>query len=219
MGIYLGGLFLRFVGAVVLWPFLLGSIPLSAQKQRRGQSMLVPILHGRLSAQKVIPNAIPPALPKRPSSPPTHTLPYRHHLARQPLILPPPPPPHPTTTPTSTARGPRPRPPPHQLPQPQVLPRRLPRLLRRLGDAKRRVLVRHHVVLVLGVDGLQVRRDVDVVGGELVLAEIFKQVRVARGVHVHVGEGGVFVLFFFVRKVLGLGSGGDEVPLWRGWGR
>ena len=56
------------------------------------------------------------------------------------------------------------------------------------------MLVGHDVVLVLRVDGLVVRRHVDVVGGEAVLGEGLEEVGVARAVQVEGGEVGVFVL-------------------------
>lgn len=82
----------------------------------------------------------------------------------------------------------------HQFPEPQVLPRRFCSSLRRTLDAKGCVLVGHHVILVLRVDGLMLRRDIDFVVREAVFAEVLEQVGIARSVHVHIGEGAVFVL-------------------------
>jgi hypothetical protein len=56
------------------------------------------------------------------------------------------------------------------------------------------MLIRHYIILILRVDGLQVRRDVDVICGELVFAEVLEQVGVAGGLHVDVGVCCVFVL-------------------------
>jgi hypothetical protein len=60
-----------------------------------------------------------------------------------------------------------PRPSSHQLVQPKIPPRRLPLRLRRALDAKGCVLIGHDIVLVLGIDGLQMRRDVDVLWRQL----------------------------------------------------
>lgn len=79
---------------------------------------------------------------------------------------------------------PLPRPPPHQLAQPEILPSRLPHLLRRALDPKRSMLVGNHVVFVLGVDRLVLRRHVDVIGREFVLAEVFEEIRVRGAMHV-----------------------------------
>lgn len=67
-------------------------------------------------------------------------------------------------------------------------------MLRRPLDAKRGMLVWDYVVFVFGVDRLVLGRDVDFVVGQLVLAEVLEEVRVAGAVHVHVGEARVFVL-------------------------
>lgn len=66
------------------------------------------------------------------------------------------------------------------------------------------VLVGHDVVLVLRVDGLVVRRDVDVVGREAVPAEGLEEVGVPGPVEVEGGEVGVFVLW---------GGGLDMAPV------
>jgi hypothetical protein len=66
--------------------------------------------------------------------------------------------------------------------------------LRGLLDAKRGVLVGDHIVLLFGVDRLQVLWHVDVVGGQLVLAKVLKEVRMVRLLHVDVREARVFVL-------------------------
>jgi hypothetical protein len=52
----------------------------------------------------------------------------------------------------------------NKLSQPQIPPTDLPGVAGGLYDAEGGVLVRHHVVLVLGVDGLVLRRQVDGVG-------------------------------------------------------
>lgn len=80
---------------------------------------------------------------------------------------------------------------PKQLVQPQIPPGGLLLALRRALDAKRGVLVGHHVVLVLGVDGLQVRGDVDVFGRELrgrEVGKLLEEVGVVRVVHVQPGR-------------------------------
>lgn len=64
------------------------------------------------------------------------------------------------------------------------------------------MLVRHHVVLVLGVDGLVVRGDVDVVRGQLVAAKLLQEICVAGTVEVDLGVMGVLVLFFLRECVL-----------------
>ena len=87
----------------------------------------------------------------------------------------------------------------HQLLQPKIPPRRFLHPLRRLLDAKSGVLVRHHVILVLGVDGLVLGFDVDLVVGKPVFAEVLEEVGVARAMHVDVGVGRVFVLKARVR--------------------
>jgi hypothetical protein len=77
------------------------------------------------------------------------------------------------------------------------------------------VLIGHYVVLVFRVDGLQVRRHVDVVGGQLVLAKVLEQVGVARLLHVDVGEGGVFVLLGGGKGVSGMTVESEELGLGR----
>lgn len=85
----------------------------------------------------------------------------------------------------------------HELRQTKIFPSGLFYFLRGLLYPERGVLVGDDIVFVLRVDGLQVGRDVDIVGGELVLAEILKKVGVARVLHVNVGIDCVFVLFIF----------------------
>lgn len=92
----------------------------------------------------------------------------------------------PTPTPTSHRRRRRRRSPSHEVGQAQVLPGGLAGTLRGLLDAEGGVLVGHDVVLVLGVDGLVVRRHVDLVVREPVPAEVLEQVCVPRPLHVHV---------------------------------
>lgn len=82
----------------------------------------------------------------------------------------------------------------HEAGEAEVLPGRLLAALRGLLDAEGGVLVGHDVVLILGVDGLVVRRHVDVVVGQLILAEVLEEIRVARPLHVYVRVAPVFVL-------------------------
>ena len=56
------------------------------------------------------------------------------------------------------------------------------------------MLVGDHVVLILGVDGLVVGGNVDVVVGELVATEVFEQVGDAAGREVDVGADRIFGL-------------------------
>lgn len=57
------------------------------------------------------------------------------------------------------------------------------------------VLIGDDIVLVLGIDRLEVRRDVNVVVGEFgVLAEVFEEVGVEGVVEMDVGVVGVFIL-------------------------
>jgi hypothetical protein len=56
------------------------------------------------------------------------------------------------------------------------------------------VLIRYHVILVFWVDGPVLRRDVNLVVGELVLAEVLEEIRVAGAMHVHIVEARVFGL-------------------------
>ena len=82
----------------------------------------------------------------------------------------------------------------HQLAQPQILPGGLLHLLGGLCDAEGGVLVGDHVVLVLRVDGLQVRGHVNLVGGQLVLAKVVKEVGDPGRGHVDVRVVSVLVL-------------------------
>lgn len=86
------------------------------------------------------------------------------------------------------------RPPFHEVCKAEILPHGFLGLLGGALDAKGGVLVGHHVILVLRVDGLVLRRDVDVVRGEPVFAKVVKEVGIAGAMHVDVGEAGVFVL-------------------------
>lgn len=56
------------------------------------------------------------------------------------------------------------------------------------------MLVGDDVVLILRVDGLVLGRDVDLIIGEAVLAEVLEEVGVALVVEVDIRDGGVFVL-------------------------
>lgn len=105
-----------------------------------------------------------------------------------------------TTTTTSSSTSPaalpntRLRAATHKLREPMVSPRRLAARLRRPLNSKRSVLVRHDVVLVLRVDGLVLRGDIDVVSRQLVAAELLEQVCVAGAVEMDLGIVAVFVL-------------------------
>lgn len=54
------------------------------------------------------------------------------------------------------------------------------------------MLVRHYVVFVFGIERLVLRRHVDLVVGQFVLAEVFEEIGVAGAREVDVGVGGVF---------------------------
>lgn len=56
------------------------------------------------------------------------------------------------------------------------------------------MLVRDYIVLVLGVNGLVVRRHIDLIIGELVPAEVLKEIGISRAVEVDVGVVGIFGL-------------------------
>jgi uncharacterized protein YlxW (UPF0749 family) len=56
------------------------------------------------------------------------------------------------------------------------------------------VLIRNDIVLIFGVDRPVLRRDVNLIIGELVLAEVIEEICVAGAMHVHIGEARVFVL-------------------------
>jgi len=79
----------------------------------------------------------------------------------------------------------------HQVPQSQVFPSSLLYLLRRPLNSKRRMLIRYYIIFILRVDRLVVRRNIDLVIGEFVLAEVFEEVGVAGTVEVDVSVGGV----------------------------
>lgn len=51
------------------------------------------------------------------------------------------------------------------------------------------MLVWDYIVFVFGIDGLVVRRHVDLVVGQLVFAEVFEKVRVSGAVEVYICEG------------------------------
>jgi hypothetical protein len=51
------------------------------------------------------------------------------------------------------------------------------------------MLVRNNVVLILRIDRLVLRRDVDLVIWETVTAEVLEEICIASAVHVHLGEG------------------------------
>ena len=57
---------------------------------------------------------------------------------------------------------------------------------RRALDAKRRMLVGHYIIFVFWIDGLVVRRHVDLVVGKLVFAEVLEEVGVSGTVEVDV---------------------------------
>ncbi len=67
-------------------------------------------------------------------------------------------------------------------------------LLGGFGDTKGGMLIRDHVILVFGVDGLMLRWHIDLTGRKLVLAEVLEKVRVARLVHMHVRIAAVLIL-------------------------
>jgi hypothetical protein len=72
----------------------------------------------------------------------------------------------------------------------QIAPSGLFPGLGRALNAKGCVLVWNHVVFVLRIDGLEVRRNIDVLGCELRRAHVrerFEEVGMVRGVHVQVG--------------------------------
>jgi hypothetical protein len=54
------------------------------------------------------------------------------------------------------------------------------------------VLIRNYIVFIFWVDRLVVRRHVNVVVGQLVLAEVFEEISVPGPVEVDVGVGGIF---------------------------
>jgi hypothetical protein len=49
------------------------------------------------------------------------------------------------------------------------------------------MLVWHHVIFVFRVDGLVVRRDIDLVVRQLIFAEIFEKICISSTVEVYVG--------------------------------
>jgi hypothetical protein len=51
------------------------------------------------------------------------------------------------------------------------------------------MLIRDHIVFILGIDRLMVRRNVDIVVGELVAAEVIEEVCKATGGEVDVSSG------------------------------
>ncbi len=64
------------------------------------------------------------------------------------------------------------------------------------------MLIGDYIVLVLGIEGLVVGRDVDLVVGELVAAEVFEEVGVEGAGEVDVGVGGIFGLWVRLVAVL-----------------
>jgi hypothetical protein len=60
------------------------------------------------------------------------------------------------------------------------------------------MLVRHYVVLIFGIQWLIVRRDVDLVIGQLVFAEVLEEISVPRPVEMHVSVVRVLGLFSMV---------------------
>jgi hypothetical protein len=82
-----------------------------------------------------------------------------------------------------------PRSPSHQVVEPEVAPRRFLLGLCCALDAKRSVLIWNDVILVFGIDGLQVRRNIDVFWRELRGGRVCKgleEVGMVRVVHVKV---------------------------------
>lgn len=82
----------------------------------------------------------------------------------------------------------------HELAEAEVAPGGLAAGLGGALDAEGGVLVGDDVVLVLGVDGLVLGGDVDVVGRQAVAAELLEQVGVARAVQMDLRVVGVLVL-------------------------
>jgi hypothetical protein len=79
--------------------------------------------------------------------------------------------------------------PSHQVIEPEIPPRRFLLGLRRALDAKRGVLIWNDVILIFRVDGLQVRRNIDVFWRELGGGRVCKgleEVGMVRVVHVKV---------------------------------
>jgi len=56
------------------------------------------------------------------------------------------------------------------------------------------MLIRHNVILILRVDRLVLRFDINLIIGEFILGEILEQVRVPGAMHVDIREGGVLIL-------------------------
>jgi hypothetical protein len=85
----------------------------------------------------------------------------------------------------------------HQIVESKISPRWLLLSLRCALDAKSSVLIRHHVILVFGIDRLQVRRDVDVFRRKLRRRWVRKrleEVGMVRVVHVKVRRHGIACL-------------------------
>jgi hypothetical protein len=84
-------------------------------------------------------------------------------------------------------------------------------------DAKGGVLVRDHVVLVLGVDGAVLWWHPDVVVGQAAVraAEVLEEVGVSGGVEVDLGVAGVFVLVYCEQVVKSGRVVGGFVSGWR----
>lgn len=72
----------------------------------------------------------------------------------------------------------------HQPVQSQVSPRRLARLLLRSLNAKGSVLIWDYIVLIVGIEWLMLRRDIDLLCGQFDACEVFEQVGVVGGVEV-----------------------------------
>jgi len=79
------------------------------------------------------------------------------------------------------------RPPSHQLLQSQILPSTLFGLLCRSLYSKRRMLIRHNIILVFRIQWLVLRRYVDFIVWKFVFAEVFEEVGMAGGGKVDVG--------------------------------
>lgn len=80
-----------------------------------------------------------------------------------------------------------------------ILPCRLTCLLLSSLNAKGGMLVWNHNVflVVVGVERLMARRNVDLFGGQLDAREVFEKVGVVSSVHVDVAEGGIARLASF----------------------
>lgn len=70
----------------------------------------------------------------------------------------------------------------HQPVKTKISPRWLARLLLSSLDAKGGVLVWHNIVLVVGIERLMLRRDVDLLGRQFDTGEVLEQIGVVGGV-------------------------------------